>query len=881
MKKNRLFDQNQYFVAWVSWVVRYPMLAVAVFSLLTLVSATFTISNLSINTDTEDMLSSELPFRKNSIALSKAFPQFSDNLVIVVDAPTSDQTHDAANLLSKHLKLNSNLFGEIYDPIGDPFFQRNGLLYLNVDELENYVESLAAAQPFLSRLNASPNLTSLFTLIEQIIESETRTNVQIPGKLASAALNSISEVMKSQVSEPLPRSLSWRNLISGQRSSLNDQRRVIIIQPKTDFSSLQPGKEAIDKIRKITDQLKLKQKFEARVRLTGSLALSQEELQSVIQGLGLAGIISLLLVIGLLFCCLRSITLLISCLFSLICGLIVTAGFATASVGTLNLISVTFAVLFIGLSVDFSIHYCLRYREIKANSRDHVDAVIAAAKSCGPALALSAIAAAIAFFSFLPTNYIGLAELGIIAGSGMLVALIANFTLLPALIVLLPKPKIQTFTSPQSIVVIFSESLGYRTLVLITALAIVFISITIFHRVTFDFDPMKLRNPNTESVSTLVEMMSESEKSPYSISILTDNLQQANRLSKKLSSLSTVDAAVTFSSLIPENQEDKLELIENLTLILTPSLDLETTKLNPPLLELQNSFHSLRKSISEALERPSTGNFTDSLARLNLTMKQFEAKTNLDTNALKKLNSLLFSSFHQRLNELRKSLEASTISDAEIPTALRERFITKNGKARIDLYPAGNIQSRKALINFVKDVQKVSPQATGAPVSIYEAGNTVVEAFIQAGITTILLIGILVLFLTKRLREIVLIFTPLGIAALMTSSASVMFSLPFNFANVIVLPLLFGLGIAGNIHMVIRERQTRHIAEIMVTTTPKAVLFSALTTIGSFGSIALSSHPGTSSMGALLTISIISTLISTLIFLPALMTFWPAREYDE
>ena len=197
---------------------------------------------------------------------------------------------------------------------------------------------------------------------------------------------------------------------------------------------------------------------------------------------------------------------------------------------------------------------------------------------------------------------------------------------------------------------------------------------------TFDFDPMKLRNPNTESVSTLIELMSESEQSPYSISILESNLQQANRLSEKLSSLSTVKTAVTYSSLIPENQEDKLELIENLSLILTPSLNMETTELRPPLFELQNSFHSLQKKISEALKQPSTNNFTDTLARLGGVLERYEANTNLDASALNKLNSLLFGSFHRRLNELRKSLEARTISDSEIPTTLRERFLTTSRK---------------------------------------------------------------------------------------------------------------------------------------------------------------------------------------------------------
>ena len=243
---------------------------------------------------------------------------------------------------------------------------------------------------------------------------------------------------------------------------------------------------------------------------------------------------------------------------------------------------------------------------------------------------------------------------------------------------------------------------------------------------------------------------------------------------------------------------------------------------------------------------------------------------------MNQLEFLLLGSFPQRLTELRQSLKATTISLLELPASLRDRLVSSDGRARLELYPTGNMQSRRALRDFVREVQEIAPHATGAPVSIFEAGSTVVQAFTQAAVTTIILIGMLVLFLTRRLREIILIFLPLILAALMTSSASALFILPFNFANVIVLPLLFGLGIAGNIHMVIRERQTT-VTSMMSTTTPRAVLFSALTTIGSFGSIALSSHPGTSSMGVLLAIAIVCTLISTLILLPVLMTLWPAN----
>ena len=256
-------------------------------------------------------------------------------------------------------------------------------------------------------------------------------------------------------------------------------------------------------------------------------------------------------------------------------------------------------------------------------------------------------------------------------------------------------------------------------------------------------------------------------------------------------------------------------------------------------------------------------------------MSRYELETKLTPSTMNQLSVLLLGSLPQRLAELRLTLSASEFSQSDLPISLKNRQISIDGRAKLDIYPAGNMQSRVELKDFVRAVQSIAPNATGAPIMIFEAGNTVMRAFTEAAITTVILVSILVLLLTRQLRQITLIFAPLILAALMTGAASAIFSLPFNFANVIVLPLLFGLGIAGCIHMVMREKQMSHLSEMTDTTTPRAVMFSLLTTIGSFGSISLSSHPGTSSMGILLTIAIFCTLICTLLLLPALMDVWP------
>jgi hypothetical protein len=225
-------------------------------------------------------------------------------------------------------------------------------------------------------------------------------------------------------------------------------------------------------------------------------------------------------------------------------------------------------------------------------------------------------------------------------------------------------------------------------------------------------------------------------------------------------------------------------------------------------------------------------------------------------------------------------MEAAPVTLDDLPPEIRAREIDASGRARVQAFPKADLRDAAALRDFVAAVRDVAPRATGTPVVILEAGDAVIRAFQQAAAISLVLVLALAAVVLRRLRDVVLVFAPLLLAALLTVAATVVFAIPFNLANVIVLPLMFGLGVAGSIHMVLRARDATAPEDLFATSTPRAVVFSALTTIGSFGSIALSGHPGTASMGLLLTIAITATLVCTLVVLPALMAVWPVRQID-
>jgi len=862
-------------IGWTDGVRRFAWVVVAASVLFSVLAVFFLAGNIRINTDTEDMLSPDLPFRRHTAEFDKAFPQFSDNLVVVIDAQTPDLADDGARLLTAQLQKQPELFGAIQDMAGNDFFRRNGLLYSDLEDLYVLSDHMAEAQPFLGALWRDPSLGGLLRMMGLAIDETLKAKDKSPIEIATV-LDAVAGVAEAQRAGRFAQ-LSWQNLMAGaaaEEDKAAANRRVLVIQPALDFGSLAPAAKVMEALRGQAEDLGLTPENGVRVRLTGSAALSHEELKSVEQGMGLAGVLSLVLVIGLLMIGLRSKRLVAATLATLVMGLIWTAAFAILALGTLNLISVAFAVLFIGLSVDFGIHYGLRYQEAIDAGSNHEDALSETAGRVGGALTLCAISAAIAFYSFLPTDYLGLAELGLIAGTGMFIAFFANVTVLPALLTVMPqmKAKIRNTESRfapvrpifQSFIRLNARAVCWGALGIGIAAALA------LPKTVFDFDPLNLKDPKTESVAAIFDLMADNRTSPYTVTILAGDLVAAQALAEKLKTLPEVDDAATVTDFVPQDQEEKLEVISTMALFLMPSLTAADQGTPQPVKEPAEALRAFREKLKLVASLNTGGREVLAAKRLSKALDGlFGDKASQES--LKQFEVRLLAALPGRLDALKASLSATSVTLKTLPKDITDGQIAKDGRVRIEVYPKESLRSRDALKRFVTAVRGIAANASGSSVVILEAGNAVITAFWQAGIISIVLISIMLLAVLKRLADAALVFAPLALAGLLTVAASVVFGLAFNFANLIVLPLLFGLGVASGIHLVLREREEKTVNGVLETSTPRAVVFSALTTIGSFGSIALSSHPGTSSMGVLLTIAITLTLVCTLVVLPALM----------
>jgi hopanoid biosynthesis associated RND transporter like protein HpnN len=601
------------------------------------------------------------------------------------------------------------------------------------------------------------------------------------------------------------------------------------------------------------------------VRLTGPVPLSDEEFATLRESAPIDVFVTTIAVVVILWLALRSAGIILACFISLMVGLAATAALGLMMVGALNLISVAFAVLFIGLGVDFGLQFSVRYRAERHEVDELRPALRNTGANIGAQLTLAAAAVAAGFFSFLPTDYRGLSELGLIAGTGMVIAFVTSVTLLPALISLFnppgePHPLGFTWLAP---VDRFMER--HRIAIVVLTLAVAVLGSPLLYFLHFDFNVLNMRSAKVESVATYLELKRDASTGINSIYVLKPSLADADKAAPRLAELPEVSRAITLSNFVPEDQEQKLALIRRAAAGINPRINPQN--LRPPPTDAEN-IHALNAA-ADALKQIANeeqGPGAQSARRLAGLLSQF-AKADADARA--RAEAAFVPSLKTAMDDLRNSLKAQRVRLDTLPAELKRDWIAPDGRALIDVAPKGDPNDNEVLRKFATAVLAVEPTATGSPVSLQESGRTVVRAFIEAGIWALVSITILLWIVLRRFGDVLLTLVPLLLAGALTLEICVLIGLPLNFANIIALPLLLGVGVAFKIYYVMAWRAGQ--TSLLQSSLTRAVVFSAMTTATAFGSLWMSSHPGMSSMGKLLVLSLTCTMAAAVLFQPALM----------
>ena len=845
----------------IDFCAQYAWLVVASALILMAASSWYAVTHFSMTTDINKLISNDIPWRQREAAFEKAFPQF-ELIVGVIDAPTPELADEATQALAKRLASQTNLFRSILQPQGGAFFAQNGFLFEPTDQLEQQLKMLTQAQRLVQVLAGDPSLRGViqalqFGLLGVQGGQITLDNMTWPLTLAANTLEKVNAGQRA--------SFSWHELVQGRASTANELRRFLNIQAVLDYSELEPGSKASAAIRKAAADLDFAGKYQARLRLTGPVPMADEEFATIKENAALNATVTIAIVLFILWMALRWVRIIFAVFVCLVVGLAITAALGMMMVGTLNLISVYFAVLFVGLGVDFGLQFSVRYRA-ERHEIDHVrGALRQSGRRAGAPLTLAALATAAGFLSFMPTDYKGVSELGLIAGVGMLIAYFTSITLLPALLRLLNPPSEPRQLGYAALAPVDQFLERHRTLILVATAAVVVGGLPLLYWLQFDFNPMNLRSSKVESVATYLELKSDPESGANDIEVLQPTLAAADQLAAKLRDLPQVARVATLTTFIPTQQQEKLPLIRNAATTLNAALN--PTAPAAPTSDAQTV--SMINSTVEALNRlagDGTGTGAVAAKRLAAAMA---ALAKADEATRQRAEAVFVQPLKTTLDDLRNLFKAQEVTRDNLPPDLVRQWVTPEGLARVDVAPKGDSNNNAVLRAFAHAVQNVAPEATEGPISILEARRTIVTAFIEAGACALLSIAVILWITLRRLSDVLLTLVPLLLAGVVTLEICVLVGLPLNFANIIALPLLLGVGVAFKIYYIMawREGQTNLLQSVLT----RAVTFSALTTATAFGSLWFSSHPGTSSMGKLLAISLMTTMAAAALFQPILM----------
>jgi len=856
----------------VAFSCRHARAVVAAGLLLAIAGFAYTAGNFAMNTDSSTLISPDLPWRKTMARFDSHFPQRNNLILVVIDGSTPERANSAANLLAAALAAKPGQFPAVRRPDGGPFFEKNGLLFMDDSCVHDMMDKLVQAQPFLGALAVDPSLRgvmdSLSTALMGVSHGQAKL-AQIDTPMTAFA----DTVEKTNAGRTA--FLSWRGMFDGNAAenkecSFERSRTFIEVQPTLDFNALMPGEAAEKAIRATAKALNLTPATGARVRLTGPVPLSDEEFATLADHAGLMGLAMFLAVTLSLWLAVRSLRIIFCILLTIGAGLVITTGLGLALVHVFNIISIAFIALFVGLGVDFAIQFSVRYRAERHAMGDLELALRGAGRGVGIPLALAAGATAVGFFSFLPTDYVGVAELGLIAGIGMVTAFALTISFLPALIKLVRPPGEAGHVGFSFMAPVDDFLRKKRGRVLMWAAVAAAVSVATLPFLQFDFNPFDLRNRKVESMSTLTDLMADPDTSPNTIDVMAPSLQAADKLAGKLSKRKLVGQVLTLSSFVPDDQPKKLAMISDTAFLMDATLNPFEVKPPPGDAETVAAIKAAAKGLHAAsrakARKPEDKQAAADALRL---AKALDALAAAPESARRKATDALVPGLDALLTELHTALQAGPVSIKTMPPDLIAEWIAKDGTARIQVFPKSNANDNKTLKRFSKDVEAVTGEATGTPITIEESGNTIIKAFIEAGVLSFIVITILLAIVLRNGRDVLMTIVPLLLTAFLTLATCRLTGIPLNFANIIALPLLFGIGVAFNIYFVVAWRAgARNLLQSSLT---RAVIFSALTTASGFGSLWLSSHPGTASMGKLLIISLAWTLFTTLFFLPALL----------
>ncbi len=874
----------------------WPLLAVAV--VLAVASVYYTVTNLTIRTSRNDLVASNQRLIQQSEKMDRAFGG-RDGMVVVVENGHPKRAVKFANDLATELRRYPEHFPEIFYHIDPERLKRSALLYLDPQDLDKIKNHLLEQQNLLSGLAADPRLTTFYRLVNDRIARAMigelftgfladKEKPELPDlSLLNTSLRGLSASLEGhQPQDPLFTSFFPKELSdlegAGYFFTENDKFLLFLVTPKGDGYASRSKDLAL--LRQVVDQVKARYPgLEAGV--TGPDALEADEMSSSMKDVTLATWLSLAGQLGLLILFLRSLRRTLVEGLVLVLGLCWTFGLVTLVVGHLNLLSLIFAPLMLGLTVDYGIHWFCRLEE-EEGAAGHCSAEVLTRtlRRSAPGIVYAGVAAIVSFVPLAFVGFKGLAELGLILAMGILVMLVATLLLVPALVTITEKcsPSEEPEDCPPQPTPFLH--LHWRRPGLLVGLGVLITALggLSMHYVPFDLNPLHLQNPTAESVVWEYKLIQDSKYSTSYGALATASLEELIARSEALKRLPTVSHVESVLSFLPQQVEAKRPILRQMLPVLSAINFPQAPAGRPEPQELAAILSRINFKVAEAAknlgkDQAATQERVEETHRLiNKIIPLLRTGDPHAARRLEEYGRYFFSDLRDTWGLFRgyvdSGLTATPPTLADLPAPVRQRFISPEGSYLIRVFPSEDTWNFGPLKQFVKSLWSIDPNAVGDPVLLYNFTLGFRNSILWAAGLALLAITVMLVLLFRSLKMAMLALIPLVVGTGLTVNLMWLLNLPFNQANVLFVPLILGEGIEFGIIILARWRQEESARAITLpASTAKGVALAALTTTLGFGSLMVSGHQGTFSLGLLATVGSLSVLLASLSILPAFL----------
>ena len=864
------------------WFI-YPQVA------LFLVCVVYTTGYLKTDMNRDNLVGPNHKNHENYLRLQKEFPQQGNDLVVVVESESLEKNRQFVERIAAKMEVETNLFRDVFYQQSLSVMGAKALLFADEDDLVDLKGKLDDALPFLSQFTQTTNLITFFEQVNTDFRTTPReTNAQTESLIQ--AIPALTRIVAQAIdclgrpgTPPSPSVTSLFNAGSETNIYINyDRGRIFLVTahaPSDKFNG-----QAIERLRQLVRETQTEVPG-LNVGLIGEPVLDYDEMKQSQKDITVASIVSLALCALIFIYGYNETGRPVKATICLVIGLGYTLGFTTLTVGHLNILTITFVPMLIGLAIDFGVHLVTRYEEELRHGKTEEAAMTKAMVFTGQGIFTGALTTASAFLAMAFTHFKGIQEMGIICGGGLLLCLVPMMTLLPVLLMRGQQNVIDHLTTEDAARARI-ENIWLQRPVLVVAItaALCVLALVQSRKVYFDYNMQKLQSVGLPSVVFEQKLFAAADKSLLYGAVVADSLTNAIDLEETLKRLPTVADVEPPSGLLDHllnpSSSEKLSLIGQIKQELAP-LQFGMPDTSPvDVYAFSRTLYGLYGYLGAALDE--VGGSDPELSKQFVPLRQAieslrKAMLQGDPQALAehadklaRFQQALFTDMRTTFQLLQNQDNRAPLHVKDLPQAFRDQFVGVTGKYLLQVFPRIDVWQRDNQEKFIADLRTVDPNVTGTPVQLYEFEELLKNSYIQAAWYSLAAIALLVLFHFRSIGSVILSLLPVGIGTLWLVGLMGWFKIPFNVANIMTLPLVVGIGVTNGVQILNRFAEERT-PGILARSTGKAVLVSGLTAIAGFGSLIIAKDRGIFSLGCVMATGIAACMIAGLTLLPALL----------